>query len=119
MNNGSVVASYRYARLPAGFPGMPVPSMNALFLLLDQVLLLLTWAFVIQAILSWLVAFQVINVQNRFVYTLGHFLDRLTKPLLRPIRRFLPAMGGVDISPLIVILLLWFFRNLLAEIALG
>ena len=67
------------------------------------------------AILSWLVAFDVVNRRSPFVSKVGLFLYRVTEPLLRPIRRVLPLIAGVDLSPLVLILLLWFVRNLLFE----
>jgi YggT family protein len=69
------------------------------------------WVLIIGAVLSWLVAFNVVNTRNRFVYTVGDVCYRLTEPALRPIRRLLPNLGGVDISPVILILLLWFIRS--------
>lgn len=93
--------------------------MNAVVLLIDQVLRLLIWVLVAQAILSWLVALNVVNVRNRFIYSVGYFLDRLTGPLLAPIRRLLPDTGSIDISPVALILLAWFLRNLLLEVAYG
>jgi YggT family protein len=68
---------------------------------------------VASAILSWLVAFNVLNTSNRFVYMVGDFLYRITEPALRPIRRFVPSLGGVDISPVVLILLLVFLRDFL------
>jgi len=73
-----------------------------IFLLLD----VLTWIIIIQAVLSWLVAFNVINTQNGFVGQFLYALDRITEPLYRPIRRVLPDFGGIDFSPLVVLLLL-------------
>lgn len=67
---------------------------------------LLIWAIIISAILSWLVAFDVINLRNRFVYNVARFLDAVTRPVLAPFQRIIPPLGGVDISPIIVILLL-------------
>ena len=69
--------------------------------------------------LSWLVAFNVINTSNRLVYSIGDFLYRVTEPVLSPIRRVLPNLGGIDISPVILILLIYFLRNLLREIWFG
>ncbi|MDA1316137.1 MAG: YggT family protein [Acidobacteria bacterium] len=74
-----------------------------LFWILQQILSLYMWCFVISAVLSWLVAFNVINSNNRFIYTVGDVLYRLTEPLLRPIRNILPNFGGIDFSPLIAI----------------
>ena len=66
-------------------------------------------------ILSWLLAFNVLNTHNRFVYLLSDFLYRITEPALRPIRRVVPLLGGVDISPVVLILLLIFVQNLIIE----
>lgn len=90
--------------------------MNALFWLIDTVLALYMWAVIISAVLSWLVAFGVVNTRNRFIYMVGDFLHRITEPVLAPVRRFLPNLGGVDISPLVVILLLYFARRLLVDL---
>lgn len=81
--------------------------------LIDTVINLYIWALIISAILSWLIAFNVINSHNRVVYTVSDFLYRITEPALRPIRRFVPLLGGVDISPVVLILLLWFVRRVL------
>lgn len=89
--------------------------MQALFWLVDTVVSLYIWALILSAVLSWLVAFGVINTQNRFVYLVGDFLHRVTEPALAPIRRVLPNLGGVDISPLVAILVLIFVRRLLFE----
>ena len=67
-------------------------------------------------VLSWLVAFDIVNMRNRFVYLVGDTLNRLTEPVYRPVRRFLPDMGGLDLSPLIVILGLWFLRDIMWEL---
>src|SRR6201988_2051904 len=67
---------------------------------------LLVWAIIISAILSWLVAFDVINLRNRFVYNVSRFLDAVTRPVLAPFQRIIPSLGGVDISPIIVILII-------------
>ncbi len=74
------------------------------------------WVVIISAILSWLVAFNVVNTTNRLVYTIGDFLYRITEPALRPIRRFVPSLGGIDISPIILILALYFLQLVLGEI---
>ncbi len=71
------------------------------------------WMLIASAILSWLVAFNVVNTSNRVVYLIGDFLYRITEPALRPIRRILPDLGGVDISPIILILILYFVQNVL------
>lgn len=66
----------------------------------------LIFAIIVSAVLSWLVAFDVINLRNRFVYNVAHFLDAVTRPVLRPVQRIIPPLGGVDISPVIVIIVL-------------
>ncbi len=87
--------------------------MTALILLIITVINLLIWVIIIGAVLSWLILFNVVNLNNRFVYLVYDTINRLTDPLLNPIRRFLPNMGGIDISPVVLILILWFIRNLI------
>ena len=87
--------------------------MIALLELTATVIHLYMWLIIIQVILSWLVAFNVVNTSNRFIYLVGDFLYRVTEPALGPIRRFLPNLGGIDLSPLVLILLLAFLQNLL------
>ena len=77
---------------------------------------LYVWVLIISAILSWLLAFNVINSRNRFVYAVVDFLWRITEPALRPIRRFLPNLGGIDISPVILILILMFVESVLTRL---
>ncbi|MGP1394107.1 MAG: YggT family protein [Inquilinaceae bacterium] len=89
--------------------------MLSLYALIDTVLNLYTWVIIISAILSWLVAFNVVNMRNQFVATVSDVLYRLTEPALRPIRRFVPALGGIDLSPIVLLLLIFFIRSLLAE----
>lgn len=89
--------------------------MHSLYNLIDRVLQIFIWILIVQAILSWLVAFGVINRYNRAVASISDTLSRLTDPLLYPIRRLLPYIGGVDLSPLILILLIYFIRDLLRE----
>ena len=74
------------------------------------------WIVVIGVVLSWLVAFNVINTSNKFVYMIGDFCYRATEPILGPIRRRLPNLGGLDISPLVVILALIFIKGVIIEI---
>ncbi len=74
------------------------------------------WVIIISAILSWLVAFNVVNTRNRLVYMVGDFLYRITEPALRPIRRVVPNFGGIDITPIALILGLWFVQMVLSEI---
>jgi YggT family protein len=74
------------------------------------------WVVIFAAILSWLVAFKVVNTSNRVVYMIGDFLYRITEPALRPIRRILPNLGGMDISPIVLILALYFVQLVLGNI---
>lgn len=83
--------------------------------LLDFVLSFYMWAVIIYTVLSWLVSFEVVNTRNTFVRTVGDFLHRLIEPALRPIRRVLPNLGGVDLSPAVLILIVWFVRRLMYE----
>ena len=89
--------------------------MYAFLNLVSTVISIFIWLLIAQAVLSWLVAFGIVNRYNRVVATIGDFLWRVTEPLLRPIRRVLPDLGGIDISPVILILLLWFLRDLMFE----
>ena len=79
------------------------------FLLLDILSILLNilwWIIIVQAVMSWLIAFNVINTPNDFVGQLGHVLDRITEPLYRPFRRIMPDFGGIDLTPMVVLILL-------------
>jgi YggT family protein len=89
--------------------------MRSLILLIDTVIEIYIWLLIAAAVLSWLVSFGVINSYNRAVATIGDFLYRITEPALRPIRQFMPNLGGIDLSPMVLILLLVFLRNLLRE----
>jgi len=84
-----------------------VPLISFIVLVID----LYIWVVIASAILSWLVAFNVVNMNNRVVFTIADTLYRLTEPALRPIRNILPNLGGIDISPVILILILLFFRD--------
>lgn len=84
-----------------------VPLIGFLVLVID----LYIWVVIASAILSWLVAFNVVNTSNRFIYSVGEMLYRLTEPALRPIRSIIPNLGGLDISPVILILFLLFIRD--------
>lgn len=90
--------------------------MYSLLVLITQVISLYTWVIIIGAVLSWLIAFNVINTQNRFVYTVVDMIYRVTEPVLAPLRRILPDLGGIDISPVVLLLLLFFIQNLIWEI---
>ena len=89
--------------------------MKSLFFLLDSVITIYLWIIIINAILSWLVAFNVLNTQNRFVFSVLDTTYKLTDPALNKIRRFIPTFGSIDISPVILILLLIFLRNIIFE----
>ena len=89
--------------------------MIAIAQLLNTVIWLFTWVLIAQVVMSWLIAFNVVNTRNRFVYQVADITYKLTEPALRPIRRILPNLGGIDISPVVLILLLQFAKNLLLE----
>lgn len=88
--------------------------MIAVFSTIDMVLGLYTWIIIASAIFSWLYAFNVINSNNRFVGMVGEFLFKATEPALRPIRRIMPDLGGLDISPIILLIAIYFVRIFLA-----
>ena len=87
--------------------------------LISAVIEIFIWMLIVSAILSWLTAFGVVNRYNRAVSVIGDTLYRLTDPVLRPIRAILPNLGGVDVSPIVAILLLTFLRNLVFEFFSG
>ena len=89
------------------------PLVIALYWLIDTVLAIFVYLLIASAIMSWLYAFNVVNTRNSFVRTLGDFLYRITEPVLRPVRNMMPNIGGIDISPIVVILLISFIRMLL------
>ena len=82
--------------------------MIAIFYLVLQILKLYSYVVIVNVIASWLIAFNILNTQNRFVYSILEFSYRLTDPILNKIRRFLPNLGSLDISPIILLLLIWF-----------
>jgi YggT family protein len=84
--------------------------MRALFLVIDLALQLYIYVIIAAAVLSWLIAFNVVNTRNQFVGMVADFLYRITEPALRPIRNFMPNLGGIDISPIILILIIIFIR---------
>lgn len=90
----------------------------ALFSIIDMILQILVWIIIAQVILSWLVAFNVINTGSNFVRTLLDGLDRLTAPLYRPIRKIMPDFGGIDFSPIVLILAIQILRKLNEGLAL-
>jgi YggT family protein len=88
--------------------------MRALFLVIDLALEAYIWILIAAAVLSWLVAFNVVNTRNHVVATIGQFLYAITEPVLRPIRNALPNMGGIDLSPVILVLIIIFIRYCIA-----
>ena len=90
--------------------------MKSIFILLDSIIAIYIWIVIINAILSWLVAFNILNTQNRFVFSVLDTTYKLTDPALNQIRRFLPTFGSIDLSPVVLILFLMFIRNLVFEI---
>ena len=84
--------------------------MIAIFYLVLQILKLYSYVVIVNVILSWLVAFNILNTQNRLVYSILEFSYRLTDPILNKIRHFLPNLGSLDISPIILLLLIWFIE---------
>ncbi|WP_085901734.1 YggT family protein [Kiloniella majae] len=91
------------------------PLITVLVIALD----LFKWAVIISAILSWLVAFNVINTHNQFVSMVGEFLWRLTEPALRPIRSIIPSIGGMDLSPIVLLLIIIFLQNVLINLRIS
>ena len=115
----------RTGRAACGRDGLRLPSrasrsspeyrMRAILWLINTIITIYIWLLIAQAILSWLLAFGVVNRYNRSVAVIGDFLYRITEPALRPIRSMLPNFGGIDISPVVLILLLYFLRILIDD----
>ena len=93
--------------------------MQSMLILIDTLVTFIVWALILQVIMSWLIAFSIVNTQNKFIWKLNYALHKLTNPLLSPIQQILPNLGGIDISPVILIIVLHFARNLLFELLLG
>ncbi len=89
--------------------------MQSLQVLILTILQLYTWVIIISVIMSWLIAFNVINIRNQFVEMIFRAVNGLTEPVLRPIRNALPAVGGLDLSPLVLLLGIFFLQNLILE----
>ncbi|HJN60381.1 MAG: YggT family protein [Alphaproteobacteria bacterium] len=89
--------------------------MNALASLIDTVFTIYIILLLASVISSWLVQFNVLNTQNQFIYSLLGFLYRITEPALRPLRRLIPPLGGIDLSPMILIIALYFIRDLIVD----
>ncbi len=90
--------------------------MRAILEVISYALTLYTYVIVIAAVLSWLIAFNIVNIRNDLVQSIWNLADALTTPLLRPIRSFLPSMGGIDISPVILLLIIMLFQRLIGEL---
>ncbi len=90
--------------------------MKSIFILFDNIISIYLWILIINVIISWLIAFNILNTSNRFVYSVLDVTYKLTNPPLNFIRKFLPNLGNIDISPIILILALMFLRNLIFEI---
>ncbi len=86
---------------------------------LSFILNIVWWIFLIMIIMSWLISFNVINTRNQFVNSVWRILNQITEPILRPIRRVIPPVGGLDLSPLIVFVIIFFLQNLIASWAVG
>lgn len=93
--------------------------MNSIVILIDNIIYLYSIVLIINIILSWLTAFNVVNANDKFVYTILDASFKLTDPLLNPIRKIMPNIAGLDFSPIILFLILGFLRNLLREYGLG
>ena len=89
--------------------------MQSLFYLLIQILDLYWWIVIINVIISWLIGFNVLNTQNRFVFMIFSFTNQLTNPILNRIRNVLPNFGVIDVSPIVLLLALWFIKSLMYE----
>ena len=85
--------------------------LNVILIVLD----LYIWLLIAAAVLSWLVAFNVVNARNQFVAMVGDFLFRITEPVLRPIRNMLPSLGGIDVSPVVVILIIILIKDIIVR----
>lgn len=93
-----------------------MPFVHALLYLFNSLISLLIFVVIVNAVVSWLIAFDVINVRNRTVYQIVRTLDAITSPMLAPIRRFMPNLGGIDVSPIILLLLLQALRILVNDL---
>lgn len=89
-----------------------------LFAILQMALGFLVWAVIIHVVLSWLVTFNIINNQNQFVNMVGRFLQALLEPMLQKIRRYMPSLSGIDLSPLVLILAIYFLQMVIGRLAL-
>jgi len=86
------------------------PVLTPIIEVILAVLWLYKWVVIIAVLMSWLINFSVVNTYNRFVYVVNDFVTRLTEPALRPIRRFVPNLGGIDLSPIVLLLIVWLIQ---------
>jgi YggT family protein len=93
--------------------------MQSLIMLFDAVYNIVWWLILASVVMSWLFAFNIVNVQNPTVRQIANGISRMTEPMLAPIRRIMPNVGGLDLSPIVLLLGLWFVRNLIVEYAGG
>jgi YggT family protein len=91
----------------------------ALLQTISMILQLVWWVFLIMIIMSWLISFNVINTRNQFVAGVWRVVNAITEPILRPIRRIIPPMGGLDLSPIVVFVIIFFLQNWISSIAVG
>jgi YggT family protein len=92
-----------------------MPAMRSILYVILLVLDLYIWLLIAAAVLSWLVAFNVVNARNQFVAMVGDFLYRITEPILRPLRNMLPNLGGIDLSPVVVILVIILIKDIIVR----
>ncbi|MEP7241087.1 MAG: YggT family protein [Devosia sp.] len=90
----------------------------ALLQTISLILNLIWWVFLIMIIMSWLISFNVINTRNQFVASVWRILNQITDPILRPIRRIIPPMGGLDLSPIVVFIIIFFLQQLISNYAM-
>lgn len=91
----------------------------ALLQTLSMVLTIVWWIFLIMIIMSWLISFNVINTRNDFVASVWRVLNAITEPILKPIRRIIPPVGGLDLSPIVVFVIIFFLQQWIGSIAIG
>jgi YggT family protein len=90
----------------------------ALLQTISLILNLIWWVFLIMIIMSWLISFNVINTRNQFVASVWRIINQITDPILRPIRRIIPPMGGLDLSPIVVFIIIFFLQQLISNYAM-
>jgi YggT family protein len=121
--SGSFVGVLTHLFADAALASFPRPGgpkfMDALFYIIEELLNLYKWAVILSAVFSMLVSFNILDSRNRVVWSIGDFLYRVTEPALRPIRRFLPNFGAIDISPVILIVLIQALQILTQRIQFG